>query len=218
MSIYEDHKKFYDDIFRQGLSDKAESSGYRSIVPAKEIYEFLDWLKTKKPTGRVLDLGCGAGRYSIVFAKTGYKTTGVDFSKEAIKLAKQIASDQKLDIEYILGDILDLQLEKYDIINDDGCLHHIAKKDWPKYMASIKKASKPGTIIRIKVFSKNCKFFSNGNIIEGNWIKNNNHGTYCFEEHELRQLFQDYEINLLEEHTHSVSKKKKFWFVILTSS
>jgi len=214
----EDHKKFYDMIYSQGLSTRQESSGYRSIVPANDIFDFIDWVKDRAPNGTVLDLGCGAGRYTIPYAEAGYKCTGVDFSAEAIRLARQIAKDKGLEIDYVQGNILDYEFNKYDIINDDGCLHHIAKEDWPKYQAALQKASKPGTYIRLKAFSRNCSFFENGEKLGSGWIRNGTHCTYCFTEEELKELFKDYKITSIEDKAHPLDVKKRFWQLILENN
>lgn len=54
---------------------------------------------------KILDLGCGSGRHCIKLAKSGFKVTGIDFSKEAIKLAKKWAKREKLKITFKIGDI-----------------------------------------------------------------------------------------------------------------
>lgn len=41
-----------------------------------------------RPGVRVLDVGCGAGRLSLYCARAGAEVTGVDFSEEAIQLAR----------------------------------------------------------------------------------------------------------------------------------
>ena len=39
---------------------------------------------------RVLDLGCGDGRYSIIFAKQGARVIAIDVSEHQLNIAKQI--------------------------------------------------------------------------------------------------------------------------------
>jgi len=54
------------------------------------IYEFTTFLKTLNlaPGSRLLELGCGTGRYAIPLLKLGYSVTGVDISRESLKVLK----------------------------------------------------------------------------------------------------------------------------------
>lgn len=52
------------------------------------------------PEGRVLDLGCGAGRTSAVLAAEGYETVGLDSSRPMLGLAA--AADP--EVSYVAGD------------------------------------------------------------------------------------------------------------------
>jgi 2-polyprenyl-3-methyl-5-hydroxy-6-metoxy-1,4-benzoquinol methylase len=45
----------------------------------------------------ILDLGCGSGKYSIVFAEMGAIVTGVDISKKQIELAQKINPHKNID-------------------------------------------------------------------------------------------------------------------------
>ena len=40
---------------------------------------------------RILDIGCGAGRFSLALAKSGAQVTGTDVSSEMIMAAKELA-------------------------------------------------------------------------------------------------------------------------------
>jgi 2-polyprenyl-3-methyl-5-hydroxy-6-metoxy-1,4-benzoquinol methylase len=76
-----DLKAKYEEIYRSAdtwLYPK--SHGVHSTV----VQVVRDWL----PGARVLDLGCGAGRLSLMCRALGAETHGVDFSETAIALAK----------------------------------------------------------------------------------------------------------------------------------
>ena len=43
---------------------------------------------------RILDIGCGAGRFSLALAKSGAQVTGTDVSSEMIMAAKELAEKE----------------------------------------------------------------------------------------------------------------------------
>ena len=53
---------------------------------------FLKTLYGKK----ILDVGCGPGEYAALFEDYGYNITGIDFSREMIKICKKKVSKAKL--------------------------------------------------------------------------------------------------------------------------
>jgi ubiquinone/menaquinone biosynthesis C-methylase UbiE len=64
-----------------------------SITPSSGVVLFFQWLKAKNKIKNLtgLEMGCGKGRNSIWLAKQGVNMTGFDFSKVAIKEAKNRA-------------------------------------------------------------------------------------------------------------------------------
>ncbi len=85
------------------------------------IEKTANWiLDTQKEKGKlnILDLGCGPGLYTEIFAKSGHNVTGIDISKNSIEYAKKCAIDKELDIAYLNTSYLetDLQSDKYDLI------------------------------------------------------------------------------------------------------
>jgi len=77
-------------------------------------------LNTQKEKGKltILDLGCGPGLYTEIFAKAGHNVTGIDISKNSIEYAKKSSEDKKLDIAYLNSSYLEIDLEsdKYDLV------------------------------------------------------------------------------------------------------
>ena len=85
------------------------------------IEKTVNWiLETQKEKGKlnILDLGCGPGLYTEIFAEAGHHVTGIDISKNSVEYAKKSAEDKKLDITYINSSYLetDLEPDKYDLV------------------------------------------------------------------------------------------------------
>jgi len=76
----------------------------------------------------ILDLGCGMGQYSRYMNSKGYNITGIDISEEMLN----IANDYNSPIEYILGDICNLEMldsKKYNGILIAYVLQHLSKTE-----------------------------------------------------------------------------------------
>jgi len=85
------------------------------------ITKTANWiLSTKKEMEKlnILDLGCGPGIYSEIFAKAGHNVTGIDISENSIDYAIKSAKDQKLNITYHNSNYLnvDLEADKFDLV------------------------------------------------------------------------------------------------------
>jgi ubiquinone/menaquinone biosynthesis C-methylase UbiE len=92
--------------------------GSRKLSTIKTTAAWILKLQPQNKKLEILDLGCGPGLYSEIFAQSGHKITGVDISKTSIDYAKNEASLKKLDISYINANYLELDLEenKFDLV------------------------------------------------------------------------------------------------------
>ena len=70
----------------------------------EEVEQILSLLGSP-PGGALLDLGCGIGRHSLEFARTGHRVTGVDRTRRYLDAAGRTADEQKLDIEWVECDM-----------------------------------------------------------------------------------------------------------------
>ena len=76
----------------------------------------------------VLDVGCGAGKWSILFAKKHFNVTGIDFSKQMIELAKKNVTLNGLrNIKFYVMNVVNLYLPDgtFDLVNSVTVLQHI---------------------------------------------------------------------------------------------
>lgn len=90
----------------------------RNMKEAEEQVDFL--LNALKLNGneKILDLGCGIGRHSLLLAKKGFSVVGVDLSPDLLKIARQNAVPfPDLDLTYIQGDMRNLDnLGQFDLV------------------------------------------------------------------------------------------------------
>lgn len=85
-----------------------------SQVPDEALVEKV----TGSKPGRALDLGCGTGRNSIWLARQGWEVTGVDASAVGLKVLRDLATSEGLNLATEQADLLTYQpvLEFFDLV------------------------------------------------------------------------------------------------------
>ena len=78
--------------------------------PAPEVFYLLSrWKNQNKRT--FLDLGCGLGRHTVLFAMNGFDVSAFDISENAIKRTADWAKELNLNINIKQGDMLKIPFE-----------------------------------------------------------------------------------------------------------
>lgn len=98
----------------------------KNYVPEKEIQEFISHLPYK---AKVLDIGCGSGRDARIFCSKGFEVTGIDFSSNMIKIAKETAPLAKFHLMSI--EAMYFPSHFFDGIWANCSLLHISKAKMP---------------------------------------------------------------------------------------
>ncbi len=154
---YEGHDQIYAKLKERNKIGWSNEEGYNEFILTIQpminlefrgkINDFYGFPKS----GKLLEVGCGAGNIVSYFAKKGYECTGVDISKTAINWAKEKAIENNLEIDFFISDITDMSFlgdESFDIVIDGRCLHCIIGEDRKKFYAEIKRLlSKKGHLI-----------------------------------------------------------------------
>ncbi len=117
-------------------------------------------LRHLKSGDRVLDAGCGPGRFSITVARAGGRVTALDISDKQLEIARQKIAEagqlNRID-KFIEGDICDLSMfedGQFDIvICFGGALSYVCEKR-QKATAELIRITKPGGIILVSVMSR----------------------------------------------------------------
>lgn len=98
-----------------------------------------------RPPQRILELGCGVGRFSQRLARAGHDVVGVDFSPVAIEKARaRVARDPRRP-EFIVADVGDLSAldAPFDLSFDVGCYHCLQQDQQGRYATQLERLLAP---------------------------------------------------------------------------
>ncbi len=90
---------------------------HRNEEDAKELVELILENIDIPRNSKVLDLACGPGRHSILFAQKGYKVSAVDLSKNLLKVAFDSAVKSSVNVNFIEADLRNLCIKpKFELV------------------------------------------------------------------------------------------------------
>lgn len=109
----------------------------------------------------LLDVGCGSGEKSLVYANLGARVLGLDINEKAIAMAKtaamELGASVRERVEFRVCSVFEIDLDQsFDIIVSDGVIHHTAypKKAFDNFAGLLR----PGGILLLGL-AEPCGFF-----------------------------------------------------------
>ena len=98
---------------------------------------------------RVFEYGCGTGPAACFLAARGFQVEAIDLIPEAITIARRMAKERGVRVDFSVADICALAAEpvtrRYDIILDSYCLQSIVTdQDRGAVFAAVRARLKPG--------------------------------------------------------------------------
>lgn len=144
MKYYEMHESVYQRIKEKGQLSWNNSDSYEKMwehETNRYLQKNLHQLEMPFKGLKVLDLGTGTGTSALFSAKEGALVVGVEFSQTAIDIAKDHAQKLNLNIEFLQGDVLTLNLNrKFNVVVDSTVLHCIVgESDRKHFYETVKK-------------------------------------------------------------------------------
>ena len=138
MKYYEMHELVYRRLQNEAVLAWDESKTFEELWQ-HSTNVFLEKFLNKRGISfnalRVLDLGTGTGTSALFSAQKGAVCSGVEISSSAISIAKENAKKLNLNIEFIVADVLGLDLkQKFSLVIDSTVLHcivgHVDRKSF----------------------------------------------------------------------------------------
>lgn len=132
-------KQFYTELTAEGLASRK-----KKMHTQKELSYLIKFLDKKD---KILDVGCGYGRFTIPLAKKGYSIEGIDITPALIDKAKRDAKKEKMNISFKIGDMRKLPY-KNNSFNKIICMWSVfielhKKKDQLKAIKEMKRVLIP---------------------------------------------------------------------------
>lgn len=101
------------------------------------------------PDGRVLDVGCGAGRVAVALAKRGFEVDALDVETRVVEQAKEFAARSGAAVRFFAADFQKpdprFPDETYDAVVCSEVLEHV--EPWRDVVANIRRVLKPGGLL-----------------------------------------------------------------------
>ena len=136
----------YFDYCRRSLGPYGDQGQVRLVLGAARL----------RPEHRVLDAGCGVGRFTIPAAKRTKYILAVDFSAKSIEvLDRELKRDNVTNVDSQVGDLTTIELPQnsFDRAIAPGVIHHIPAAELRvEAMRRILGALKPGGRVAILIY------------------------------------------------------------------
>jgi len=98
------------------LNDSIEASSRNQAFIERSVAWICSCFQVGLNTA-IADFGCGPGLYANRLAERGASVTGIDFSENSLRYARQSAADRGLSTQYVLANYLDFESTKrFDLI------------------------------------------------------------------------------------------------------
>jgi len=138
------------------LNDSIDASSRNKHFIERSVEWIVSHFRVGKNT-EIADFGCGPGLYTTMLAERDAIVTGIDFSENSLKYAKQVAAEKGLKINYVLTNYLDFETtNSFDLITMimcDFCV--LSPRQRKKMLSKFNSLLKPDGSVLLDVYSLN---------------------------------------------------------------
>jgi SAM-dependent methyltransferase len=150
--------------------------------------------------GRLLDAGCGSGKYSVPLRMRGFDVVGMDVSFKALQMLRKSSIDRELDIDILAGNVFKLPFKdhSFDLIWCYGVLQHLLTGERESAIREFRCILKVEGILFIEVFGKEDMRYGGIEVEPDTFSRKNGIVYHYFDKHEIEDLLKDFSYNIIE--------------------
>lgn len=171
--VFENDTQLVQELYRRLDENSRLNRSQASRVEFLTTVEYIQRYLT--PGAKILDIGAGAGAYSLHFARQGYQVSALELSDVNIAAFRQKLTHQD-NVDLVQGNALDLSRyadDSFDIVLLFGPLYHLhSQADKLRCIQEAKRVCKPGgklffafianDMVILTMFHEEPDYFVNG--------------------------------------------------------
>lgn len=187
------------------MSESKEKSSYKnfwdnrysdnSFAYGTRPNEFFKYCIQQLEKGSILLPADGEGRNGVYAATLGWKVTSNDLSEEAKRKAGQLALENNVDLEYLVGDLSEVELSKNSFDCVAVIFAHFSADKLNTIFSSIDRWLKPNGHLIFEAYSKNQLSLK----AKAKSIGGPDDERMLFEVEKLKKSFPNYSFEILNE-------------------
>ncbi|MCX9026499.1 MAG: class I SAM-dependent methyltransferase [Candidatus Methanoperedens sp.] len=184
------HIKAWEDEYKKSIWKGHYSLGMLDAAPKK---------------GRLLDAGCGSGKYSIPLKMRGFDVVGMDVSLKALRMLSESSKSRDVDIDILEGNIFQLPFTdgSFDIVWCYGVLQHLLSKERESAICEFKRILRTEGLLFIEVFGKDDMRYGGIEVEPDTFSRSNGIVYHYFDKEEIEGSLSDFSCRIIE------TRKKK---------
>ena len=179
------HIKAWEDEYKKSIWKGHYSLGMLDATPKK---------------GRLLDAGCGSGKYSIPLKMRGFDVVGMDVSLSALRMLSESSKSRDVDIDILAGNVFQLPFTdgSFDIVWCYGVLQHLLSKERESAICEFRRILKTEGLLFLEVFGKDDMRYGGIEVESGTFSRSNGIVYHYFDKDEIEESLSDFSCRIIE--------------------
>jgi SAM-dependent methyltransferase len=166
----------------------------RGIWKGQYTLDFFDRYVT--PPARILDAGCGVGRYTIPLAMREYEVTGVDISGFAITELDNARMRRNMEMGLAAADVCHLPFRDstFDAVVAFGVLQHLLEEERSAVLSEFARVLVPDGTLVIEVLGREDMRMGGREVEPATFLRSTGSVYHYFDLDEIKEFYSGLEI------------------------